>query len=414
MSSPASLEPRPVARGSLPGVGVLFAASALAVGTSSYTFGLFVQPLEQAFGWPRTAISASLSFAAVGSLLSPLLGRLMDRFGARQIMVVSLLVGGLSFLLRPAMSQLWHWYALSLLQFALSNGLGYLPAGRLIGIWFHARRGRMMGLVMMGNNFGGLTMPLIAGFALSAFSWQTAYLWFALLFFAIALASFVVVRESPHPSAGSTATGEAQETPRLLGMEVREALKTRAFYSITFASMMAAFTYSAILGMVGAHWVVEGMSTGAVSAALALLAGCGMLGKLLYGLLTERWGARWCLVLNLAAQIVSVFILVTYSNPPLVWLSAPLFGLNMGGYGTLVPLIIQEYFGLRHYGSISGLMSMATVVPYTLGPLMAGASFDLWGSYSPAFLAVTALFGLGILSLLLPFEYVTHSEKPNR
>ena len=405
MSSQSPLEPRPVVRGSSLGVGVLFLASALAVGSSSYAFGLFVQPLEEAFGWPRTAISASLSFAAVGSLVSPFLGRLMDRLGARQIMVVSLLVGGISFLLRPLMSQLWHWYALSFLQFVLFNGMGFLPAGRLIGIWFDARRGRMMGLVMMGNNFGGLTLPLIAGFALSAFSWKTAYLWFAFLFFAIALLSFVLIRESPHPASGSTQTADGDEAPRLSGLAVREALTTRSFYSITFAIMMASFTYSTILAMVGAHWVVEGMSTATVSIALGLLATGGMAGKLLYGLLTERWGARWCLVVNLAAQIVSVWVMVAYSDPPLVWLSAPLFGLNMGGYGTLVPLIVQEYFGLRHYGSISGLISVATVLPYTLGPLMAGASYDLWGSYSPAFLAVTILFALGILSLLLPADH---------
>ena len=232
-----------------------------------------------------------------------------------------------------------------------------------------------------------------------------AYLSFALLFFAIALLSLVLIRESPHPVPGSSQSADGDEAPRLSGVGVREALTTRSFYSITFAIMMASFTYSTILAMVGAHWVVEGMSTAAVSLALGLLASAGMAGKLLYGLLTERWGARWCLVVNLAAQMVSVWLMVAYSDPPLVWLSAPLFGLNMGGYGALVPLIVQEYFGLRHYGSISGLISMATVLPYTLGPLMAGASYDLWGSYSPAFLAVTVLFALGILSLLLPADH---------
>lgn len=401
MSTPAPLElTRPI-RDSWLGVGVLFLASALAVGSSSYAFGLFVQPLEQEFGWPRTAISASLSFAAAGSLASPLLGRLMDRLGARQVMVVSLFLGGLSFLLRPLMSQLWHWYVLSFLQFVLFNGMSYLPAGRLIGIWFETRRGRMMGLVMMGSNFGGLTLPMIAGLCLAIFSWEAAYLSFAFLFFAIAVLAMLFIQESPRNLPGSTQSGRTDEAPQLTGLDAREALRTPFFYSITFALMMASFTYSTILAQAGAHWVAEGLSTTSVSIALGLLATAGMAGKVLYGLLAERWGARCCLVVNLAAQIVSVVLMVAFSNPPLVWVSASVFGLHMGGYGTLVPLIVQETFGLRHYGSISGLISMATVIPYTLGPLMAGVSYDLWGSYSPAFLAVTGLFALGIVSLLL-------------
>ena len=401
MSTPAPLElTRPI-RDSWLGVGVLFLASALAVGSSSYAFGLFVQPLEQAFGWPRTAISASLSFAAVGSLASPLLGRLMDRLGARQVMVVSLFLGGLSFLLRPLMSQLWHWYVLSFLQFVLFNGMSFLPAGRLIGIWFDTRRGRMMGLVMMGSNFGGLTLPMIAGLCLATFSWEAAYLSFAFLFFAIAVLAMLFIRESPRNAPGSSQSERTDEALRLTGLDAREALRTPFFYAITFAIMMASFSYSTILAQVGAHWVAEGLSTTSVSIALGLLATAGMAGKVLYGLLAECWGARCCLVVNLAAQIVSVVLMVAFSNPPLVWVSASVFGLHMGGYGTLVPLIVQETFGLRHYGSISGLISMATVIPYTLGPLMAGVSYDLWGSYSPAFLAVTGLFALGIVSLLL-------------
>ena len=98
-------------------IAVVFSSTAIAVGVSQYAFGLFIVPLEETFGWTRTEISASLSFAAVGGLAAPLLGRAMDRFGVRPILVVSLAVFGLSFCLRPLMTELWHWYAVSFLQF---------------------------------------------------------------------------------------------------------------------------------------------------------------------------------------------------------------------------------------------------------------------------------------------------------
>ena len=79
--------------------------------------------------------------------------------------------------------------------------------------------------------------------------------------------------------------------------------------------------------------------------------------------------------------------------------TVPLFGLHMGAYGALVPLIVQDNFGLRHFGRISGLVSMATVLPYAVGPLMAGASVDISGSYGPAFFGAAVLFATGIGAL---------------
>ena len=153
-------------------VAVLFSSTAIAVGASQYAFGLFILPIEEAFGWTRTEISASLSFAAVGGLTAPLLGRAMDRFGARPILVLSLAVFGASFALRPLMTELWHWYALSFLQFATFSGMTVLPAGRLIATWFPRIRGRMIGIAAAGNNVGGLVIPVSVAALLVAMSWS--------------------------------------------------------------------------------------------------------------------------------------------------------------------------------------------------------------------------------------------------
>ena len=111
-------------------VGTVFLSSAISIGPG-YAFGLFIGPLEEEFGWQRTAISASLAFVAVGSLIAPFLGRYMDGRGARPLMAWSLLIAAASFLFRPFMSQLWHWYVLSFLQYVALAGATNLPAGRL-------------------------------------------------------------------------------------------------------------------------------------------------------------------------------------------------------------------------------------------------------------------------------------------
>jgi MFS family permease len=383
-------------------VAVVFLASALSVGPG-YAFGLFIEPLRDAFPtWQRTAISASLSFAAVGSLTSPLVGRLMDRYGARPIMIVSLGIMGASFLLRPLMTQLWHWYVLSFFQYVAFSGSTGLPAGRLVGVWFPRSRGRVMGLTTMGNNFGGLTVPLMTGFLLASGNWQASFLLLAGLTFLIALLSLVIVREQPSLTVSDPPS--ASPTPpatELTGWTVHDALHSRSFYVLTLAMTLGSFTYSAVLPQVSDHLGVAGMARTTVPFAISLLAAFGMVGKLSFGYLSERFTARRMMMASLGGQLVFLVLMVNFPTAPLAWIFVPLFGLFMGSYGTLVPLVAQEAFGLRHFGSIAGLMALATVVPFFAGPLLAGASFDLTDSYGAGFLIVAAMFAVAFVTLTL-------------
>ena len=122
-------------------------------------------------------------------------------------------------------------------------------------------------------------------------------------------------------------------------------------------------------------------------------------GKLAFGSLADRITARRAMMLCLAGQAFFIMLTVAYPSQPFVWISVPLFGLCMGGYGVLWALIVQETFGVKYFGSISGLISVPTVVSLVGGPLLAGASFDITGSYGPAFIIVAVMFAVAILML---------------
>ena len=106
------------------------------------------------------------------------------------------------------------------------------------------------------------------------------------------------------------------------------------------------------------------------------------------------------LMVSLSGQIVFIAMIVRFPTEPLAWLAAPAFGLFMGAFGALVPLLVQETFGLRNFGTISGLIAMASVIPFFAGPLLAGRSFDIADSYGPAFLIVAAMFALAVATLV--------------
>ena len=386
-------------------IAVVFSSTAIGVGVSQYAFGLFIVPIEETFGWSRTEISASLSFAAVGGLTAPFLGRAMDRFGARPILVFSLAVFGLSFCLRPLMTELWHWYALSFLQFATFSGLSVLPAGRLVAAWFPHIRGRMMGVAGTGNNVGGLVMPAVIAALLAAMTWGEASVVIGFTAFAVAGAAMLVIRETPPATRAralsSGAPGEqvaAFATP-LPGRNLRETVRTRTFWAVLVAITLGSFTYSSILPHVLAHLVNRGMANASALTALATLATAGICGKLLFGWSSERFGARRLLMANLAGQATFAALLAGAVPVGALALAAPLYGLFMGGFGVLYILVVQESFGLHRYGSVMGLMNLGTVVSFGVGPLVAGASYDLSGGYDIAFLVTCGLFVAGAVAL---------------
>ena len=383
-------------------VGAVFLASAMTVGSSQYAFGIFVEPLQDEFGWSRTQINASLSFAAVGGLAAPLFGQAIDRYGSRPVMAICLVLFGLSFLLRPLMTELWHWYALSILQFVGFSGAAALPAGKLVGIWFYRTRGRVMGLTTMGNNFGGLVIPPVTGVVLSLGSWESAYLVLGALTFVVVVVSLAVVRENPELQEEEGVPRGAADLPdaALMGWTVRDALRTRQFYAITLAILFGMFTYGAVLPQVFAHLTNEGASVATASQALSALAAFGMAGKVGFGYLAERITARYALMLCLAGQAGFLMLMLESATPAIMWVSVPLFGLCMGAFGALNPLIVQETFGIRHFGSVMGVINLTGVVSFALGPLLAGASYDLTDSYATAFITVSVMFLLAVVLLM--------------
>ncbi len=386
-------------------VAVVFLGAGLAIGSSNYAFGQFVEPLEDAFGWRRTYISASLSFMALGALAGPLLGRLMDRHGARPVMTVSLVLIGLSFALRPLMTELWHWYGLSALQFVAFSGAATLPAGRVVGLWFPEKRGRVMGFTMMGNNFGGLAVPPLVGLAMGAGgAWETAYFTLGIAAFVLAVLAMVIVVEPGSRAAsqgGKSATGDAKARSGrpITGWTLHQAVRTRAFFAVTAAVMLGNLTYTTILAHVSVHLQGRDISEASAVWAMSVLAASGMVGKVALGYLTERVPTRFVMMVAFGGQIIGITLMLTLVSGGMVWVSVGLFGFFMGSFGALAPLLVQESFGIKSFGGIMGMISATTVVSFGLGPVVAGLAHDLSEGYGPAFIGVAIAFGIAAVAL---------------
>ncbi len=378
-------------------LGTLFLAAGVNVGSSNYAFGLFVEPLESTFGWSRTAISASLSFTAVGALASPIIGRLMDRHGARPVLVVSLALMGVSFLIRPAMTELWHWYGLSFLQFIGISGITALPAGRLIAIWFPASQGRIMGITVAGINVGGITIPFIVNVTLGASGWQAAYVAMGVIAVSLAALALLFVREHP-PELQDGSSGQSQEADRQMsGLPLSVATRTRSFYAIVGALALGNFGHAGVFPQLIPHFTELGVPATWAAITVTVMAVAGLISKPTFGYLSERMTARRAMMLTLSGQCVGSVLLVL--SPTFAWVGLPIFGVSMGAHSALMPLLVQESFGSRYFGSIMGTLTMFTLIPFGLAPLIAGRTFDVTQSYTLAYLGFAALFVIAAAGL---------------
>ena len=228
-----------------------FLVAALNTGAGQYGFGVFIPPLESEFGWTRAEINFALSFTAAGGLLAPLIGPVIDRYGTKPVMAVSLGIIAASFLARPLMTDLLHWYALSFLQYVGYSAASMMCAGKLVGMWFQRRRGRAMGITAMGNNVGGIFAPpiMVAVLAFTGGDWRAVFVALGAMSAGLVLYTLAATRDFP---SADDLGGEMLDRPAaggspMTGITLVEALRGRSFYALTLTVTLglAGFSFMA-------------------------------------------------------------------------------------------------------------------------------------------------------------------------
>lgn len=386
---------------------VVFLSTGFSVGMTQYSFGEFSEPLREQFGWSQTELNLSLAFSFVSGLLAPFIGRLIDRIGIRPVMFVSLLMIAAGFFLRPFITELWHWYTISALVYAGFPGATVMPAGKMVGLWFPKARGRVMGAVVAGNNFGGVTMPPLAAVIIATFSWEMAYVVFGVMMLALgAVALFIIVEDENKIEVEMERTGRADQAhiaraAARAGITVRQALANRNFWLIMIGLVAATFTYQGVLTQLRQHFEESGFAPAVATSAISIIAGMGIASKLAFGRASEKITARIATIISVAFQAVGVFIISQADVGLLLWAGIFIFAMGFGGLGALIVLVVQEAFGMKEFGGIMGLMQVGMIASGTGAPLMAGAIHDSTDSFENSFLIIVAIFIVGIIALAM-------------
>lgn len=398
-------------------VGLTLVVTALAGGPVWNGVGVWVIALEQHFGWSRAELTGAFSMAQFqGSLVGPFMGYLIDKLGTRRMVFIGFLVTGLGFLLFSRTTNLPIFYLSYFFIMLGITGGSWLPMMTALNHWFHRKRGAAMGIAGEGSFLGGLVLVPILAWAVtpSNFGWSVTAQWIGIVFLAAAWPLSRLIRNNPEDygqlpdgeSAGQRqarllrerTAGQNEVVDGRLNFTARQALRTRAFWFITFGHALSSMLIATLTVHLVPLLTDQGMSLQTAAYVWSVLMGVGAVFQLIGGYLSDRLPRNRVLFGFAALQTVGFISAAFIQGLPMAILFAIVYGAGFGGRVPITTAIRGDYFGDKAFATITGI-SMAPLYLFMLAaPLFAAFMFDSTGSYSVAFLI---LGGLGSLSGVL-------------
>jgi MFS family permease len=383
---------------------VAFVCFGVNTGLIFYAWGVFLTPLALEFGG-RGRVSGAYSCMQIASAAYGLwLGRIVDRRGARPVQIVGALALATGYVLMSRVHSLPQLYLCLAGPIALgSTCVAGVPNNAAVARWFVRKRGRALGISTAGISAGGIVFTPLAQQLSDHFGWRVAY---AVLGVAVAVillppvlafsrrdpADMGLLPDGEPPPAGESHKGFAlyeRELERSVRPEVAVRMPSfwllAAAFGLTMAGLSSVLLYQIPL------MIDRGMAAQRASLVLGATAAMGVVGKLGFGALLDRFDQRRVAAVCFCLQAVGVgLLMIPTHNLAVLVCYVVLYGYAMGGNATLVASLIGEAFGRLHYGAISGRFTPFVVLAQAIGVPTMGYVRDVTGSYVPAMVAIIA------------------------
>jgi len=382
------------------GVGALM--TCVAIG-AMFSLAVFLEPMSTATGWSRAGISSAmtLNFLVMG-LGAFGWGAASDRFGTRIVVLIGAALLGLGLVLASG--------ATSLIQFQLTFGLlvglaasaFFAPMIAAATAWFEQNRSLAVSLVSAGMGVAPLTISPFARWLITTYEWRTAMLTIGVLAWTLLLPATLLVRRPPALAAAPGVGAGPGFTPDTVGMSAAQALRSPQFLvlGLTFFACCAAHS-GPIFHMVS-YAIFCGVAPMAAVSVYSVEGLAGLGGRLLLGLLGDRFGAKPVLIAGLLVQSLAIGAYVFVSRLSEFYALTVIFGTAYGGVMPLYAVLARQYFGQHIMGTVFGAATMLSSIGMAFGPLAGGWIFDTFDAYSWLFIGSFAV-GLGAVAVALAF-----------
>ena len=359
-----------------------------------YTFSLFLDPLHAAFGWKREAIGIAFALAAITvSIVSPLIGILLDKFRPRRIILPAILVFAVALAsLSKLGPNIRNFYITFFILGLVANGTAQFAYTRTILTWFRKRRGIALALLLTGSGVGSISIPPATQWFISHQGWRSGYLFLGILAMAGLPLTALLVRNNPAEKPGDTASPQT-------GVSVARALRSGPFWILASITMLSAFSENGLVTNMAAMLHEHGVTVRAAALALSVRGGAGILGRLGVGLFADRLPAQRIQTFVLLLAAFGILVLALAGTSPITLLGAALLGAGLGSEADVAPYLLARYFGRTHFSVLYGLTWTAYAIGGATGPLIVGHLYDKAGAYQPQYMS--GLAGVALLAVLV-------------
>ena len=422
-------------------VGVTFLLGATEAGAFQNVLSVFIKPMTEAFGWSRTAISATMMFGSIsGGFVSSFIGPVLDRHGSRMVAFVSVLILSLGLVSLAFMDHIWQLYLFFGVGRMLAVGVLSLVISVSVSNWFIRQRGRAMGIAWLGPRVGSAMLPILVQYFILSEGWRFAWAALGIAVFVLSGVPALIFLKRRPEDVGLMPDGDAPAAPRPerkepgaeddgSGSEAgqacalndpvwtrKQALHTRAFWQLICVSSIFPLIQAGTNFHLYPFITDQGIPESVGIMLISTFALSGTVGALFCGFLAERFGSKPLLVVNgfaSGACFLSFFLTVTYGGHEGGWLALlfvlqALNGIMHGGRMPLLSIIWADYFGRKSLGSIQSLSAPFRFTTNATGPILTALCYDFMGSYAVPFYSFIVLYAVaGVVSL-----YMTEPKAP--
>jgi len=374
-------------------------------------FGAYLAVLVEDRGWSKTSLSGAAAMKSTETaLLGPVLGWMIDRFGAQGMIRWGIVTFGVGFMLLSQIETLLGFYGAFVIIALGASMCSNFPVSVTIMQWFERRRARALSAVQFGSALGGTVVVLVA-MSIESFGWRVTAFGSGVIAILIGWPLARVIRSRPEdmgetvdglPPAPKTEAKGAPLAPARPTYTAREALRTSAFWLISLGHGFALFVVTAINVHAITHMKEAlGYSLAQASLVITLVTVGQFLGVMLGWVIGERFEKRLVAAACMLMHAVGLLMLTFGTHWLIIGISALVHGLGWGLRGPFMQAIRADYFGTRSIGMIIGLSSMITVIGQIGGPMLAGAFADWTGNYRAGFTVLAALAVIGSFFFVL-------------
>ena len=372
---------------------MLFLVSAVAV-------GIFFKPILEEFGWDRATLSSVHTFALLlFAVVTPFLGRFIDRFGPKVMLFVNLATQTLGSTVNGLASGIWHIFTGRFLYEVKS-----LQAGQvLVNRWFVEKRGRAQGIAATGLPVGALVLSPLSQYLVLIWGWRETMFFWAGITFAVLLPLTLFIRNNPEDKGtgpdgvpiaahARSEVGGLPEVPDVLsGYSTSQAARIGSFWLLIASHLICGIGCGFMMTHIVIFATDVGYSEMIGATLLSVQGGLNLVGVLLTGHMSDRFSRSKVLALthfirSLSFVTAVVFILLGGGSLWMLYLAVALFGFGWFTTSPLVSGLVADLFGNLRMGTIIGVAISCHTVGMALGAYAGGITFEVTGSYYSFFI----------------------------